>query len=181
MANLELNVALRNAGLFEVHVVGDGPDALALRRHVVPYANQEVEHAGFLVPAGRISSLLASTAPFLQQTGGRLVRDEATDEVVIGLTRDLGRLRAAIRRELQPARIAEIPGFRRRLTPEQLGAVRTILSLPHGANFSVPGAGKTAVAWPFMKSFDPRARPVGFLWCALVMPFDLGRKRSSNV
>lgn len=146
MADLELRVVLREPGVFEVQVGGSDADALALRRHVIPHANQELGDGGLLVPAGRIRSLLASATPFLQQTGGRLVRDAATEQVLVGLAQDLGQLRAAIRHDLEPARISEIPTFQRVLTREQQRAIRTILSLPHGANFSVPGAGKTAVA-----------------------------------
>jgi SNF2 family DNA or RNA helicase len=146
MADLELRVALREPGVFGVQLYGQGADVLALRRHIALHASREIESGSFLVPAGRITLLLASTAPFLQQNGGRLVRDEATEEILGGLVGDLDSLRAAIRHDLRPAEIGEIPNFQRRLTPEQRGAVRTILSLPHGANFSVPGAGKTAVA-----------------------------------
>ncbi|WP_101789184.1 DEAD/DEAH box helicase [Nonomuraea indica] len=37
-------------------------------------------------------------------------------------------------------------GFRRKLKPFQLENLATIMRLPHGADFSVPGAGKTTVA-----------------------------------
>ena len=37
-------------------------------------------------------------------------------------------------------------GFRRKLKPFQLENLASILQLPHGADFSVPGAGKTSVA-----------------------------------
>jgi len=37
-------------------------------------------------------------------------------------------------------------GFRRKLKPFQLTNLARVLSLPHGADFSVPGAGKTTVA-----------------------------------
>lgn len=39
--------------------------------------------------------------------------------------------------------VLESAGFMRSLTPEQLRDVRILLGLAHGANFSVPGAGKT--------------------------------------
>jgi hypothetical protein len=146
MAGLELRVALREPGVFEVEIGGTDADALALRRHVIPHANRELGNGGLLVPAGRIRSLLASTTPFLQQVGGRLVRDAATEEVLSNLAQELGTLRAAIREDLEPAEATAIPNFTRTLTREQQIAVRTILSLPHGANFSVPGAGKTTVA-----------------------------------
>jgi hypothetical protein len=38
------------------------------------------------------------------------------------------------------------PGFRRTLKPFQLRNLATVLRLPHGADFSVPGAGTTTVA-----------------------------------
>jgi len=41
-------------------------------------------------------------------------------------------------------RLREI-GFKRQLRPFQLRDVQRLMSLPHGANFSVPGAGKTTV------------------------------------
>lgn len=146
MASVELRVAAHEDGVFEVRIGGDDADVLALRRHVIPHAVQDLGGDGFLVPVGRIRSLLAATAPFLQQVDGRLVRDATTEALLTGLAGDLGKLRAAIRGKLRPERISQIPNFQRALTAEQLAAVRTILSLPHGANFSVPGAGKTAVA-----------------------------------
>ena len=39
--------------------------------------------------------------------------------------------------------ILEAQGFRRKLTPEQVRDAKKLLLLRHGANFSVPGAGKT--------------------------------------
>ena len=46
-------------------------------------------------------------------------------------------------REIQPR--LDALGFRRQLKPFQLRDLARLLSLPHGANFSVPGAGKTTV------------------------------------
>ncbi len=47
---------------------------------------------------------------------------------------------AALEEELKSA------GFARKLKPFQLDNLATLLALPHGADFSVPGAGKTTVA-----------------------------------
>jgi len=53
--------------------------------------------------------------------------------------------------EIQPhevqQRLAKLGFTRRTLKPFQLDDIAHLLSLPHGANFSVPGAGKTTVAF----------------------------------
>jgi SNF2 family DNA or RNA helicase len=46
--------------------------------------------------------------------------------------------------ETEVRRLLESGGFLRRLTDAQMANVRRLLALKHGANFSVPGAGKTA-------------------------------------
>ena len=56
-------------------------------------------------------------------------------------------------------------GFLRNLKPFQLRNLGSILSLPHGADFSVPGAGKTTVA---LANFCLN-RQAGHVRCALVV------------
>ena len=41
----------------------------------------------------------------------------------------------------------KIPGFQRRLKPYQIRSVQHLISVYHGANFSVPGSGKTTIVY----------------------------------
>jgi SNF2 family DNA or RNA helicase len=57
-----------------------------------------------------------------------------------------GKLTAQLQREeIQPALAKK--GFTRELKPFQIDDLEKLLALPHGANFSVPGAGKTTVTF----------------------------------
>ncbi len=145
-AKIEVHISRGAYELFEVRIEGGGPDVLALRRQSIPHASQERGDGVLLVPVGRIRSVLAAVTPFLRRIGGRLVRDEATEQIIADLGAELASLRAATRGLLAPAAVDGAPGFRRPLTQGQLDAVRKLVSLAHGANFSVGGAGKTAVA-----------------------------------
>jgi len=51
--------------------------------------------------------------------------------------------------EMDVKRVLNEVGFRRQLTSEQLRNVCRLVALPHGATFSVPGAGKTTEALAF--------------------------------
>ena len=42
---------------------------------------------------------------------------------------------------------SKIPGFQRRLKPYQIRSVQHLISVCHGANFSVPGSGKTTIVY----------------------------------
>lgn len=62
--------------------------------------------------------------------------------------------------------------FRRQLRPFQLRDLASILSLSHGANFSVPGAGKTSVAYAVYEAERMRGRVVRMLVVAPLSAFD---------
>lgn len=101
-----------------------------------------------------------------------------------------GALTAALKRadaerdEVQRLLVAEPPGspldsavladsrFHRELHPFQMRDLRHILSLTHGANFSVPGAGKTTVAYAVYEVERRRARVERMLVVAPLSAFD---------
>ncbi|GAA2673118.1 MULTISPECIES: DEAD/DEAH box helicase [Actinosynnema] len=88
--------------------------------------------------AGKLFRAKFDYGPNLREHLGRLSQDRKAREAVL-LTRDTPDL-PALADELRAA------GFLRELKPFQLENLATITALPHGADFSVPGAGKTTVA-----------------------------------
>lgn len=62
--------------------------------------------------------------------------------------------------------------FQRELRPFQLRDLARILSLSHGANFSVPGAGKTSVAYSVYEAERVRGRVTRMLVVAPISAFD---------
>ncbi|WP_328708674.1 DEAD/DEAH box helicase [Microbispora hainanensis] len=76
--------------------------------------------------------------PTLTEQLRLLARDRKAREVAVAEP-------AEVSLEDLEAELAEA-GFRRSLRPFQLENLATIMRLPHGADFSVPGAGKTTVA-----------------------------------
>lgn len=135
---------------YEVTIEGTSVDALAFRRIVNQFsldapADPTAHQAIYSLPAARLRAVLVALTPHLTRTGTRLVRDQATNTELAALREEVNALGSALRGELQPADYRLEPSFRRELTPEQAAALRRLLALPHGANFSVPGSGKTTI------------------------------------
>lgn len=84
----------------------------------------------------------------------------------------------ALAEESQPfdadelAALLEQSRFRRGLRPFQLRDLARILALSHGANFSVPGAGKTSVAYAVYETERARGRVARMLVVAPLSAFD---------
>ncbi len=70
-------------------------------------------------------------------------------------------------------------GFRRELRPFQLANLGRILALPHAADFSVPGAGKTSVAFANYVFQKAQSRVVQALVVAPISAFPAWREEAS--
>ncbi len=113
------------------------------------------------IAGGDAESLEVRAEVFLAELPGvREVRTFFGEELAFGprITLQLSTLASDRRARENAVSAGEVPapaeladelrasGFKRILKPFQLGNLAKLLSLPHGADFSVPGAGKTTVA-----------------------------------
>lgn len=135
---------------FEVTILGTSIEALSFRRIVNQFSldapgDPTAPEATYSLPPGRLRAVLLALTPHLARTGTALIRDVQADAELAALTSEINALGSALRGELQPAVYQLGTEFQRELTPEQERAVGWLLALPHGANFSVPGSGKTTI------------------------------------
>lgn len=147
VVDLKLDAANREV---RVKVEGEPVAVMAVHRRLTTHVDRQERLPDgtdvFMVPQGRLSSLLVDLVPVIRSEGGDLKRDDYVTGILTGVTTELARLREALAGNLVPIDVAdEIPGFIRKLTKEQRVAVAHLAALPHGANFSVPGAGKTTM------------------------------------
>jgi SNF2 family DNA or RNA helicase len=147
VVDLKLDAANREV---RAQVQGDAVSVMAVHRRITPHVNRQERLPDgsdlFLIPQGRLRSLLVDLVPLIRAEGGSLRRDDYVSGILTAVTSELARLREALAGNLRPIDIPdEIPGFIRTLTREQREAVAHLAALPHGANFSVPGAGKTTM------------------------------------
>ena len=112
-----------------------------------------------------------------RQYGVRVVLDEPTRVIVRGFRQVRERLRA-IRAGVDPLEPEDVlaslaaTAFRRELRDFQLRDLGKLLSLDHGANFSVPGAGKTSVELAVFDVERARGRVEQMLVVAPLSAFD---------
>lgn len=131
-------------------IEGTSIDALSFRRIVNQFsldapADPSASEATYSLPPGRVRAVLLALSPHLARTGTPLIRDARADAELAALTSEINALGKAFRGDLPAAAFQLGPEFQRPLTPQQEQAVARLLALPHGANFSVPGSGKTAI------------------------------------
>lgn len=103
---------------------------------------------GYVVPLLAFRRASIDVAAVLTQLGARVTYDEAVEDVLRTQLGEVQARRAASTVELLGAddvreRVESTGRFVRQLTDEQARDLGRLLVLPHGANFSVPGAGKT--------------------------------------
>lgn len=139
-----------HGGQFSVRIDGTSIDALALRRIVNGFSNDPPGEplAGsvtYRILPGRIRALFTAVAPNVRRSGTALKCDDAAGRELAALREEIGSLRHALAGDLSPRQFQLGPGFKRVLTDKQREGVAKLLALPHGANFSVPGAGKTTM------------------------------------
>lgn len=147
------SVSITKAGdAFHVVVEGASAAALGTRSMLVeivgtPASLEGADRFEIDVPAQRITLALLRLAPYAIQTGLALTRDAAAETVLRSALAETTALRTALAGgedkpfpAVQPSK-----NFRRQLKPHQDAVIAKLVALPHGANFSVPGAGKTTV------------------------------------
>jgi SNF2 family DNA or RNA helicase len=100
-----------------------------------------------------------------------LARDRKAREEAISYPRDI--THDGLEEELTAA------GFKRKLKPFQLDNLAVILQLPHGADFSVPGAGKTTVALANFTLERARGRVQQLLVIAPIAAFQTWKEDSA--
>jgi len=93
---------------------------------------------------------LAEIIEYLKEQGFEVKFDRAIDDALVKLRTDVEKLKYAklVGHQLKKRHISSIsiPKFKRQLKPYQIPAVVHMAELPHAANFSVPGSGKTTIA-----------------------------------
>ncbi|RIV16287.1 DNA helicase, partial [Klebsiella pneumoniae] len=104
----------------------------------------EVALEDLLVNLGALRSWPHPTSVTWERDLGRRVRDSVADATIVQ-ARMSGD--SSVESDVKPENIAGmlLPGWRGPLTDFQRRGIARLLSLRHGANFSVPGAGKTRV------------------------------------
>jgi len=115
---------------------------------IVLAAGGEPHGKGFLLTTFGLLRSASELAVAINQRGASVDYDEA---VLALLSEYVGEREARENasdlipvEEVEVRRLLDLGGFRRTLTAAQMSNVRRLLALRHGANFSVPGAGKTA-------------------------------------
>lgn len=124
-------------------------------------ARRELEHAmllngglpgvgGYTVPIFAFRRGAVELAQLLRRLDARIILDDNV-KALLQVQLDEIRARRNAEQALQPIPPAELDGliaaggrFRRDFTEEQVKNLGRLLALRHGANFSVPGAGKTS-------------------------------------
>jgi SNF2 family DNA or RNA helicase len=105
---------------------------------------------GFELSARSHPQLVRELTEYLSTEGISVEHDQSVKNISTVLTDDAASLEAArksgakLKRRLQ--RTLVIPGFVRSLKPYQIPAVAHLVQVKNGANFSVPGSGKTTMA-----------------------------------
>lgn len=90
-------------------------------------------------------ALVSALAAASGQIAFEFDTDADTDRIIEALVGEAAALRSALSGKQRRERVELPSNFRRKLTPEQARDLDRLVALPHGANFSVPGAGKTTV------------------------------------
>jgi hypothetical protein len=104
---------------------------------------------GYLIPVLAFRRSAVELARLLRRLGTPIDLEASVEQLLrtqleeITARRSAERNLAPLKREEVAALVAATGRFNRRLTDEQIDNLGRLLALRHGANFSVPGAGKT--------------------------------------
>jgi len=146
MATINITSAFRR---FDVVITGEDQAAFVTRRIVEEHAQRSEQLAEdsikFEVPLGEIRAVLAGLASKARLFNIRMTRDEEANRELRELVAETKKLKAAFTGTVDTADPTLEPGFHRVPRPHQALSIARLHALPHGANFSVPGAGKTTV------------------------------------
>jgi len=153
MSGLCLVLRLRQDKKYVVVTLsGPGRELPWLRLRGLFGSEGDVRRDQIAVRVDRLLALAHSLRVVCERFGLRLDLDEGTRLLLRGIQDLRGEMSAVYDRGLAGAEV-DVPGrlaggrFTRRLTGFQIRDVGHLLGLPHGANFSVPGAGKTSVTY----------------------------------
>jgi len=147
-------------------------------RNVAPGASKLLDDDVLLVPLERFLAMRNWLGQALMTYGC----DAVLDDALVGMLRredderhEVALALAGAAPPLEPDEIAGLLGesrFQRALRPFQLRDLCLILALSHGANFSVPGAGKTSVTYAVYEAERVRGRVERLLVVAPLSAFD---------
>jgi len=151
---------------------------LALARNIAPGRTVRISDHEIAVPLERLLAM----RPWLSQSVARYNCDvSATPGLQNILERENdehAEVRSALAGHTQPIsendldNLLSVSRFTRELMPFQRRDLRTLLGLSHGANFSVPGAGKTTVAYATYELERVRSRVDRLLVVAPLSAFE---------
>lgn len=103
-----------------------------------------------LAESDSLAAITLESLEYLNSTGVPVVLNDAAAEIAERARIDKTELRRSKRigadLKQSPITSVSVPGLRRPLKTYQVPAVAHLTSVAHGANFSVPGSGKTAIA-----------------------------------
>jgi SNF2 family DNA or RNA helicase len=113
----------------------------------------------FLVTQGELGRALEAIVHFCDKNSIPLNLDEPARRFLSELRAERDEFAEASRRGGAPSRVEglQLEGLVRCLTAEQRESVAHVLTVGHGANFSVPGAGKTTIALAAYAGFSRQA------------------------
>lgn len=110
--------------------------------------------------AERIGDVLRDLCDYLEDRRFQYELDDTATRILVRTRGSEARLAESIAAGLAvlenpPSQAPQIPNFVRQLLPHQWLPVNHLLSVPHVANFSVPGAGKTTIVVAAFQRFVP--------------------------
>lgn len=124
--------------------------SLTQARHALVALDAERRATGFVLPTHAFRRGAVTLARALRAAGAEVAYDDGVERILRTQLDEIAARRAAetALEPLAPAEVLEaimLSGrFRREPNARQLENLGRLLALPHGANFSVPGAGKTS-------------------------------------
>jgi hypothetical protein len=136
----------------QIRRVSGIPDDFWLRLRAEFAGDAEVERERMRIPPELFLTFRELLRSICAQYQVGIEPDAATRELLVRAQREqalLGALLEGVRRLSENEVIDRLSGsrFKRALRGFQLRDLGTLLALPHGANFSVPGSGKTTVTY----------------------------------
>lgn len=175
----------------QVSLAGSPPQALlqrgdgvaedlwrSLARNIAPSRTTKLDDTRFTVPLERFLARRRWIAQLLGDHSCAVVTDTPIAELLSRAGSERREVRTALTHGLVPSSSREIAsvlaqaGFQRELKPFQSRDLSHLLALSHGANFSVPGAGKTTVAYALFAAERMRSRVERMLVVAPLSAFD---------
>jgi hypothetical protein len=154
---------LRDMGrTVEVEFEDPADVALTQARHALVALDAERRTSGFVLPAHAFRRGAVTLARTLRAAGAEVQLDEGVEAILRTQLEEIQARRDA-ETKLEPLAPEDVLGavmesgrFRRRPNNRQLENLGRLLALRHGANFSVPGAGKTSTLLALYEAFRTR-------------------------